>query len=86
MSELVLECQSSVQSSILPVPTSHLLEMSTDNERDFGVLQIRVKILDLGSSPGGSAVTNLTSIHKDVGLIPSLTQWVKYPVLPQAVG
>ena len=29
------------------------------------------------SSWCGSAVTNLTSIHEDEGLIPGLTQWVK---------
>ena len=29
-------------------------------------------------------VKNLTSIHKDIGLIPSLDQWVKDPALPQA--
>ena len=30
-------------------------------------------------SSRGSAVTNPTSIHGDVGLIPGLTQWVKDP-------
>ena len=36
----------------------------------------------LGSSHCGSAVTNLTSIHEDMGSIPALTQWVKYLALP----
>ena len=39
-----------------------------------------------GSSHRGSAVMNPTNIHKDAGLIPGLSQWVKDPVLPQAVA
>ena len=34
-----------------------------------------------GSSHHGAVETNPTSIHENVGLIPSLTQWVKDPVL-----
>ena len=30
-------------------------------------------------------LTNPASIHKEAGLIPGLTQWVKDPVLPGAV-
>ena len=37
------------------------------------------------SSCCGSAVTTHLSIHKDAGLIPGLTQWVKYLALPWAV-
>ena len=33
----------------------------------------------------GSAVTNLISIHEDLGLIPGLTQWIKDLVLPLAM-
>ena len=37
----------------------------------------------VGSSHCGLAVTSPTSIHEYVGLIPSLTQWVKDPALPR---
>ena len=39
-------------------------------------------IKNSGSSCCGSAEMNLTSIHKDVGLIPGLTQWVNDQMLP----
>ena len=38
-----------------------------------------------GSSHHGSVVKNPTGIHKDMGSIPGLAQWIKDPVLPKAV-
>ena len=35
------------------------------------------KMPEFRSSHGGSAITSLSSIHEDAGLIPGLAQWVK---------
>ena len=43
------------------------------------------KTVAVRSSHCGAAVTDLTSIHEDVGSIPILVQWVKDLALPQAV-
>ena len=39
--------------------------------------KLHFKTGDKKSSYCGSSVTNLTSIHEDVGLIPGLAQWVR---------
>ena len=40
-------------------------------------MEITCKNFKSGSSPCGSVVMNLTSIHEDVGSIPAPAQWVK---------
>ena len=41
----------------------------------------RKKKICMRSSPRGSVVTNLTSIHEDSGSIPGVAPWVKDPAL-----
>ena len=43
--------------------------------------KIYVKRVNLGVPTVAQQLTNLTSIHEDVGLIPGTTQWVKDPAL-----
>ena len=58
-------------------------------KRGFGKVE-EYKINIQKSTPVVSTVAqqvkNLTSIHEDAGWIPDLAQWVKDPVLPQAVA
>ena len=59
----------------------HLLDFLIKQETPCMYVTSIVK-KSLGSSCCGSAVMDLTSDHEDVGLIPGVTQWVEYPVLP----
>ena len=43
---------------------------------------MRRVITNLGVPTMAQRFTNPTSIHKDRGLIPGLTEWVKDPALP----
>ena len=45
----------------------------------------KIKLISLGVPVMAQWLTNLTSIHEDMGLIPGLTQWVKDLALPWAM-
>ena len=47
--------------------------------------KIPIKLINFQSAHCGSAVTNPTSIHENVGSISSLARWVKDLVSPSAV-
>ena len=47
---------------------------------DLQILYFKQAILEIPVM--AQQVKNLTSIHEDKGLIPSLTQWVKHSALP----
>ena len=50
----------------------------------LSIITLNVNGLDVPTV--AQQIKNLISIHEDVGLIPGLTQWVKYPALLQAAG
>ena len=48
-------------------------------------IHIHSEMIMSGSFHRGSVVTNLTSVHEDTDLIPSIVQWVRDLVLLRAV-
>ena len=51
----------------------------------MGMVKNRIKIIDQGVPFVVQQSTKPTSIYEDAGLIPGLAQWVKDPVLLQAL-
>ena len=66
----------------LPFPISRLHSTVFSWERTSLSQELSSQDLLLGSSHCGAVETNSTKIHKDVGLIPGLDQWVKDLALP----
>ena len=52
-------------------------QLLTREDRGREIAAETSKKMMRGSSQCGSMVTNLTSIHEDVGSIPGLAQWVR---------
>ena len=60
---------------------SFICPRSGRNSKDLQQLKSKPR-----SSPYGSVVTNLTSIHEDAGLIPGLALWVKGSGIAMSCG
>ena len=71
----VLSCMKDLATLIIFMIISTILKSMFH----FAFLKLKIQSI---RSFRGSAVTNLTSIHEDVGSIPGFTQWVNDLVLP----
>ena len=60
----------------------HQKKKKKKRDLKFLVCVLKIKEKTSRSFCCGSSVTNLTSIHEDMGSIPGLAQWVGDPALP----